>query len=361
MNENDDMKDFASYIEARARKKHAEAKSSATAGRPITEEENLFNATLGLRIKCGVCGATHKSSRVDILPGLKVCINKLVATIKEEERKSYHSDGKLYAQWTDEWKALKLRASTTNVIDKMRPDNAVWLATHRKFIAKVDAVVERVNETLVRDINGDVPMEEILGAPSSVEYVRLKLKDFKVRTEQEQADSHAKQVEMAGVIGKTLREWRTLPPETWKVGEKENLYGYDENSGVALPVGYLTINKDRISAESLQRCFPTVSTYGILWQAKPKEIQEYMIDVGLWKDGMPALLWTARAQQGFKHRTRRSRMTKHGKPVYGITFISTWSGKVYIMHGTPKTVESAIQTQRHEIVLKKEDKGEETS
>lgn len=299
---------------------------------------------------------------MDVLPSLKMCVNKIVETFQTEERQSYNDGSKLYPKWTTEHTALMLRHSIRNVIDNMLPRNAIWTATHRKFLAKVNEVATRLNETLVRDINADVPMQEILGAPNSVDFVRLKLKEFKARVDQEEAESRTKQLEMAGDTGRTLMEWRTLPPEEWKVSGASVLAHYEEHNGSGAPIANIIINKERIGVNSLRGCFASVSTNDLFWQAKPKAVGEYVLDVDLWKDKMPALLWTVRAQQGYKRMSRRLSV-RHGKPVYGITLLSTWGGKVYLVHGYPKTVKEATNDgyERHEIVLKKTDKDEEIS
>ena len=355
MNENDDlMDDFASYMEARSRKKREEVVAAKVT---LTEEQNMFNATVGLRIKCGVCGSTHKSSRIDVLPSLKVCVNKLVEKFQQEQRRNYSPD-KVFPEWTDENAALMLRLKIVNVIDEAIPNNAVWRATHTKFIKKVRVISERVDETCVREVNADVPMQDILGAADSVEYVHVKLREFHARMVEEQKQSAAKQFEMAGRVGEDLLKWRTIPVEKWKVTNAQGLMYYENAESLPEPRETITVNEEQISDAALFNCFTTISTDRILWQTKDKRVERYIIDVDLWKDGMPALLWNARAQQGYKDYSRRIRRIRHGKPIYGLSFLSTWSGKVYLIHAKPKTVKQLTECefQMNEIVPRKADK-----
>jgi hypothetical protein len=343
------MKDFADFIAARARKKSTDKAAPEAPKAGLTEEENAFNASVGLRIKCGVCGAMHRSSRVDVLPSLKSCIAQIVETFKKEQQKSYYSeDQKLFPTWNKDQTVLLLRYTVRNYIDAITPSDPLWTATHKKFLKDVTDVKKRIAEIFLREINADVSMSDILGASNSVAYVRLKLDEFQKRTIAEQAESDTKQFDMAGEIGRDLKNWRKLPLETFKVDNVAEKHNYENVERVPRAVESVTVNGVRLGDSSLLGSFDVPSLHNVLWHTKSRHVERYVIDLGL-VNKFPALLWSLRAQQGYKERRRR-RYSKHGKPEFGITVLSTWMRKHYLVHGMPRNVKAAEDCTMTEIV-----------
>jgi hypothetical protein len=355
----DDLKDFEGFIKDRARKKRTEPEEVPAA---LTEEANMFNASVGLRIKCGVCGTMHKSSRVDLLPALAACITKIV----DDQRRNYRYESRSALEWTSRDHetgvptALRMTYKITNAVTALIPKNPVWSATHAKFMEKVTERIGRIDDMYERGMVESVPVSDILGAPNSFQYVKDAVKRFDGRATAEQETSNRNQIEDAGDLGKDLMRWRELAVEGWKIDRKVPLSKYTEKYGIAVPIGSVAINGQQIDSMRLLGSFRTISTDRMIWDARNKSQMSYVLDVDLWK-GTPALLWTVRAQQGYKESRRRRRYnsgTTHGAPIIGMTFLSLWTEKVYIVHGTPATVAGAIDFDRHEIVTKKTDSEE---
>lgn len=350
MNENELLEDFGDFIAQRARKKiDKDVTPAAESAQVIDHEANSFNATIGLEFKCGVCMKLHRSSSPSAIAKTRACISKLKKKLRNE----------LYTtEWSDDNESIIFSDQIDNHVEKIIPGNAVFVATHKKFVGSLEPICNRINELFVRDITKTIQSREALATENPSEYVMNQRRDFKDFFRKENNKSKDEQYKFIGSLHEDLKNWVTIRPEKMKVKITHKNHAFSRSSSVQA-IGHITVNDDVIYHTEIARSFATVRISDAIWNSNHKDdVFSYVIDVGLWSDGFPAMLWTTRTVHGYNSNARsRSERMKRAKVVSGIMLFSTWDRRVFIVHNTHiGTVKEVRPGHLSEIMTTEEEK-----
>lgn len=345
--ENDLIKDFNDFLDERARKKTPNAPVAAKEA--TNAESNAFNAAMGLKFKCGLCEGNHRTATQGALNKISACGRKL-----KRLSESYIGG----SSWSNDYRTIKLETVTSDHLDDMVPNNALFRATHPKLMKAVAKLSDRIQEQYVRTITTTVQVVEVLGAPRPVEYLKQRVAEHDKTYAEANMQLAEEQKAFAGPVYEQLKNYLTLKPEKVKIEKKyqETKFYREED---ALAIDRVHFSGDYVGITQLADSFQTLDISRALFVSHPKhEIMNYVLDVDIWKDGYPAMIWTSRVLSGYNDRARgQHNKEKNAKVMFGVTLFSTWDRRVFILNQRHVArVEAVKEESLTEVVMPKDER-----
>lgn len=317
----------------------------AASGEVDPRERNLFQSSMGLSFKCGVCDKQHRSSITEKVKGLSACIYRIMKAFGGKE----HEKGNV--RWVPVYGKNDINSTgiSTEFLPKDTPEEAETVRfSYRQFnefrdkvpsssfframcpaaTKKMLAFSQRLDETLNRVIVEDIDFKEILGAPDSIAYLKARRSAFIERAKKEFEKLAEEQRAADPEMFRYAANWRDIRPEKFNVKTEES--GFDSRikwhsrrSPLAEPIKELTLNRARFSADDVIGQFKTFGG-GPFWTPLPcGSTRKVLFDLGL-VNKYPAISWgliSARSMGNNKHREVKGYVASGF-----VNFVTLWNG-----------------------------------
>lgn len=307
-------------------------------------EENLFSASVGFAFKCGVCGKAHKSSLLEKVQSLKLCIKRVVkrfgGPVQVYRNKRYvksHGDiepsyghGVKFLPEPEVAETIRFSYKTANAFTSIRPTSLAFATMYPKLDARFTEFSNRLNAVLAREFVEEVSVKEALGAPSTIKYIENRQEAFKQRAEAEAERVRLEQEALDPEVYTLAREWHTRKPEKFRVGDIERGHSelkewFQKRAPNVEPVRRVKINGKTLDSGTIIGWFNTLDAAPV-WDAyRTGTAEKVLFDFGV-VDGFPAISWGMVGCREFPRKHNR----REYKGLTVLNFVTLWGGKTFM-------------------------------